>query len=97
MSQTLQSNPRRLAPALVAGLASIIVLSGLFIAAMLLHYRAIDFAYLSFALLRIVAISTFVTAVAHVAARHLSSVAVAALFGAVAGLIGGVAFVAAAT
>jgi hypothetical protein len=96
MSQTLQGNPRRLAPGLTAGLASLAVLTGLFVATMLLHYRAIDFTYLSFALLRIAAISTVVAAVAFAAGRHLRSLAVAAIFGAVVGLIGGVAFVAAA-
>jgi len=96
MSQTLQSNPRRLASALGPGLASLGVLSCLFVATMLLHYQAIDFAYLSFALFRILAISTLVAAVAFMAGRHLRSLAVAALFGAVAGLVGGVALVAAA-
>ena len=96
MSQTLQSNLRRLAPGVAAGLASFVVLSGLFLATMLLHYRAIDFAYLSFALLRVVTISILVAAVAFVAGRHLRSLAVAAMFGAVAGPIGGVAFLAAA-
>jgi hypothetical protein len=96
MSQTLQGNPRRLAPSLAAGLASFIALTALFVATMLIHYRAIDLAYLSFALLRIVAISALVFVVAFVVARHLRSLAGAALFGAVAGLVGGVAFVAAA-
>ncbi len=96
MSQTLQSNPRRLVPALAAGLASFIVLSGLFVATMLLHYRAIDFAYVSFALLRILAISTLVAAVAFVAGRYLRCLVVAALFGTAAGLVGGAVFVAAA-
>lgn len=96
MSQTLQGNPRRLALGLTSGLASLVVLSGLFVATMLLHYRAIDCAYLSFALLRIAVISTLVAAVAFAAGRHLRSLAVAAILGAVAGLIGGVAFVAAA-
>ena len=96
MSQVPQSNHRRFAPALAAGLASFVALSGLFVATMLVHYRVIDVAYLSFALLRIAAISTFVAALALVAGRHLRSIAVAAVFGTVAGLMGGMAFVAAA-
>ncbi|NZA25246.1 hypothetical protein H0E84_02535 [Luteimonas sp. SJ-92] len=96
MSQTLQNTPQRLALAVAAGLASFGMLTGLFVATMLVHYRAIDFAYLSFALLRIAAISTLVAAVASMSGRYLRSRAAAVLFGAVAGLIGGVAFVAAA-
>lgn len=94
MSQTLPNHRRRFAPPLAAGLASFVLLSGLFVATMLLQYRAIDMAYLSLALLRIIVISTLVAAMAFVAGRHLRSLAVAALLGAVAGLIGGVAFVA---
>lgn len=96
MSKALQSSPRRLAPALAAGLASLVVLSALFVATMFLHYRALDFAYFLFALLRIVGISFLVAAAAFAASRHLRSLAGAALLGAVTGLMGGVAFVAAA-
>jgi hypothetical protein len=72
------------------------LLAGIFVATMLQHYRAIDLDYLSYALIRITAISVLVAAAAFLAGRHLRSLAIAALFGAVAGIVGGVAFVAAA-
>jgi hypothetical protein len=96
MSQTLPSNTPRWVPPLAAGLASFFVLSGLFVATMLLQYQSVDFAYLSFALLRIVAISVLVAAIAFIAGSWLRSLVFAALFGTVGGLIGGVVFVAAA-
>jgi hypothetical protein len=83
-------------PALSAGLASFMLLGGVFVATMLQHYQALDLAYLSYALARIAAISLVVAAAAFMAGRRLRSLAIAALFGAVAGIIGGVAFVAAA-
>ena len=96
MSQTIKADQRRMATALSAGLASCIALSVSFIATMLLHYRAIEFPYLSYALLRILAISGSICVIAALAARHLRSFAAAALFGGVAGFLGGVAFVVAA-
>jgi hypothetical protein len=49
---------------------------------------------LSFALLRIGAISLLVAALAHLAARHLQAPLAAGMFGVIAGFMGGVAFVA---
>ena len=83
-------------PAVVAGSASMIVLSGIFLATMLVHYQAIDWQYLQFALLRIGAVSLVVAVLAHLLAKRLRSTWVAALFGAVVGFAGGVAIVAAA-
>ena len=83
-------------PAVIAGLTSMLVLSGIFLAAMLVHYQAIDWQYLQFALLRIGAISLVVAAMAYFLAGRLRSKLGAALFGAVVGFAGGVAFVAAA-
>ncbi|MDH5828914.1 hypothetical protein QFW80_00045 [Luteimonas sp. M1R5S18] len=80
----------------MAGVASMLVLGGIFIATMLVHYQAIDWPYLQFALLRIGAISLAVAVLAHLLAKWLRSSWRAALFGAVAGFAGGVAFVAAA-
>ena len=96
MSQLTKDDLRRSVPALVAGASSFFALSALFVATMLLHYQAIDFTYLSFALLRITAIAAVVTVLAWVATRYLRSLLLAVLFGLVAGLAGGVALVAAA-
>ena len=96
MSQTTEAIPERFVLALAAGAASLVGLCALFVATMLRHYQAIDFPYFSFALLRIMAISGVVAAITFVAARHLPSLPAAALFGLVAGIMGGVAFVAAA-
>lgn len=96
MSQSQQADSRRLAPAISAGSASFVVLTALFLATMLLHYRATDFAYLWFALGRILAISLLVAGMAALAARYLRSIVFAALVGSVAGFLGGVAYVAAA-
>jgi len=89
-------NPQRWVPALAAGVTSFVVLSGIFVATMLVHYQAIDFPYLSFALLRIIAISVLVGTAAFALGHLLRSLTMATLFGAVAGFLGGVAFVAAA-
>ena len=94
MSQTPEALPQRFVLALAAGAASLVGLCALFVATMLLHYRAIDFAYLSLALLRITAISGVVAAITFVVARHLPSLWAAVLFGVVVGGMGGVAFVA---
>ena len=88
---------RRLAPAIVAGLASFMVLTSLFVAAMLNNYLVIDFSYLWFAVLRIMANSILVSAAALLIARYLRSLVTAALFGVVTGFMGGVAVVTAVT
>ncbi len=80
-----------------AGLASALTLVGIFVYAMMVHYRAIDVAYLVFALPRIGVISLVVAALAHVLAAHLSSSWRSLLFGATAGFLGGATYVAAVT
>jgi hypothetical protein len=95
MSQ-LSSQGSAVLPTVTAGLASMLVLSGIFLATMLVHYQAIDWQYLQFALLRICAISLIVAALAHLLSGRLRSNFGAALFGAMAGFAGGVAFVVAA-
>ena len=90
MQRLIRNHPNRLGVIIAASLASFIVLITLFVATMLLQYRFIDFSYLSFALLRILAISTMVAAAAFALAKHLKSLAIAALFGSVAGFIGAV-------
>ena len=97
MSQVMQPNDHRVVPAAVSGMASFAVLASLFMVTMLTHYRAIDTDYLLFALLRISAISLLVAVMAALLAHRLRSVVRALLFGAVLGLVGGVAYVAAAT
>ena len=97
MLQVMQPNGLRIVPAAVSGMASFAVLGSLFMATMLTQYRAIDIDYLLFALLRVSAISLLVTVVAALLAHRLRSVVRALLFGAVLGLVGGVAYVAAAT
>ena len=80
----------------MAGLTSMLVLGGIFLATMFVHYQAIDWPYLQFAILRIGAISLAVAVLAHLLSSRLRSIWRAALFGAVVGFAGGVAFVAAA-
>ena len=94
MSQNPQANNHRATQTTIAGISSFVLLSVLFIATMLVQYSTIDFPYLSFALLRIFAISVLVSGVAYLAVRHLHSRMAAWLFGAIAGFLGGVAFVA---
>jgi hypothetical protein len=95
MSQ-LFSQRSSVSPAVMAGLASMLVLSGIFLATMLVHYQAIDWPYLQFALLRIGAVSMAVAVLSHLLAKRLRPIWLAALFGALVGFAGGVAFVAAA-
>jgi len=72
------------------------VLGGIFLATMFVHYQAIDWQYLQFALLRIGGISLAVAVLAHLLAKQLRPIWRAALFGMVVGFAGGAAFVAAA-
>ena len=96
MLQLLRRTPNRTFVTIAAGLASVAILSSLFLVTMLLQYQFIDFSYLLFALWRIFAISTVVAALAFAFAQHLRSSAIAGLLGSIAGLIGGVALVIAA-
>ncbi len=93
MSQ-VKGNESALPAALIAAIASVLLLSGIFVATMLVHYRAIDLEYLQLALLRIGGISLAVAAMARLLGKHLCSASRAGLFGAIAGFAGGLAYVA---
>ena len=71
-----------------------LVLGGLFLATMLVHYQAVDLPYVQFAFLRIGVISLAVGFLAHLLAKRLRTAWRAALFGGVVGFAGGVAYVA---
>ena len=78
---------------MATGAASFGILSGLFLATMVVHYRAIDGGYLLFALARIAAISCLAAAVAALGARWLRP-GYALLLGVVLGVVGAGAYVA---
>lgn len=97
MSQAVEQPRRRLLLAALAGLASFVFLSGIFVTAMHVQYRAIDVQYLLFAMLRIAAMSLVTAGVTALVSRYLRTVLLAVIFGAAAGLLLAVVYVNAVT
>ena len=85
-----------LIPAVVAAVASFAGLSSIFGYALWVHYRAIDWPYAGYAVVRIAAISVLVGAAAYLLGPRRSRVG-ALVFGVMAGIAGGVAYVYATT
>ena len=93
----LQAKSRqRLVPALLASFAAVTTLTKIFLLTMLTQMREIDWSYLAFALPRIAGIASVVGVLAWFLACVLQRHLLALLFGAIIGLVGGEAFVAAA-
>ena len=87
---------QRLVPALLAFFAAFTTLTKIFILTMLTKMRGMDWTYLAFALPRIAGIASVVGVLAWFLAGLLQRHLLALLFGAIIGLVGGAAFVAAA-
>ena len=87
---------QRLVPALLAFFAAFTTLTKIFILTMLTQMRGMDWTYLAFALPRIAGIASVVGVLAWFLAGVLQRHLLALLFGAIIGLVGGAAFVAAA-
>ena len=83
-------------PALLAFFAAFTTLTKIFILTMLTQMRGMDWTYLAFALPRIAGIASVVGVLAWFLAGVLQRHLLALLFGAIIGLVGGAAFVAAA-
>ena len=83
-------------PALLAFFAAFTTLTKIFLLTMLTQMREIDWSYLAFAIPRIAGIASVVGVVAWFLAGVLQRHLLALLFGAIIGLVGGAAFVAAA-
>ena len=83
-------------PALLASFAAVTTLTKIFLLTMLTQMREIDWSYLAFALPRIAGIASVVGVGAWFLAAVLQRHLLALLFGAIIGLVGGAAFVAAA-
>ena len=87
---------QRWVPALLAFLAAFTTLTKIFLLTMLMQMQEIDWPYMAFALPRIAAIAAVVAVLAWFLAGLLQRHLLALLFGAIIGLVGGAAFVAAA-
>ena len=96
MKHLQAKNRQRLVPALLAFFAAFTTLTKIFLLTMLTQMREIDWPYLAFALPRMAGIAAVVGVLAWLLANLLQRHLLALLFGAIIGLVGGAAFVAAA-
>ena len=96
MKHLQEKTRNRFVPALLAFFAAFTTLAKIFLLTMLTQLREIDWPYLAFAFPRIAGIASVVGLSAWFLARFLQRYLLALLFGAIIGLLGGAAFVAAA-